>query len=202
MGFSMARADVVSPYTYNFEGLSTSSTDFAPAGWGHVVEGYDGYGDFYYVDYQLKESGGYGDNGAYLYIGSQTIGDGSWDQGTVADMLVTPPITGDASIYVKKNKSSGTITFYTCSYNASTKKYSKGSKYDVTVPELSETEWTKVDIPGVAADTRIGICGDDVSIDEFAAASAVIELRKELNVSLVKLLSGATPMPMPTAILR
>ena len=192
MGFSMARADVVSPYTYNFEGLSTSSTDFAPAGWGHVVEVYDGYGDFYYVDYQLKESGGYGDNGAYLYIGSQTIGDGEWDQGTVADMLVTPPITGDASIYVKKNKSSGTITFYTCSYNASTKKYSKGSKYDVTVPELSETEWTKVDIPGVAADTRIGICGDDVSIDEFAAASAVIELRKELNVSLVKLLSGAT----------
>ena len=192
MGFSMARADVVSPYTYNFEGLSTSSTDFAPAGWGHVVEGYDGYGDFYYVNYQLRESGGYGDNGAYLYIGSQTIGDGSWDQGTVADMLVTPPITGDASIYVKKNKSSGTITFYTCSYNASTKKYSKGSKYDVTVPELSETEWTKVDIPGVAADTRIGICGDDVSIDEFAAASAVIELRKELQVSLVKLLSGAT----------
>ena len=192
MGFSMARADVVSPYTYNFEGLSTSSTDFAPAGWGHVVDGYDGYGDFYYVDYQLKESGGYGDNGAYLYIGSQTIGDGSWDQGTVADMLVTPPITGDASIYVKKNKSSGTITFYTCSYNASTGKYTKGSKYDVTVPELSETEWTKVDIPGVAADTRIGICGDDVSIDEFAAASAVIELRKELKVSLVRLLSGAT----------
>ena len=193
MGFSMARADVVSPYTYNFEGLSTSSTDFAPAGWGHVVEGYDGYGDFYYVDYQLRESGGYGDNGAYLYIGSQTVGDGtSWDQGTVADMLVTPPITGDASIYVKKNKSSGTITFYTCSYNASTKKYVRGAKYDVTVPELSETEWTKVDIPEVAADTRIGICGDDVSIDEFAAASAVIELRKELNVSLVKLLSGAT----------
>ncbi len=193
MGFSMARADVVSPYTYNFEGLSTSATDFAPAGWGHVVEGYDGYGDFYYVDYQLRESGGYGDNGAYLYIGSQTLGDGtSWDQGTVADMLVTPPITGDASIYVKKNKSSGTITFYTCSYNASTKKYTKGSKYDVTVPELSETEWTKVDIPGVAADTRIGICGDDVSIDEFAAASAVIELRKELKVSLVRLLSGAT----------
>ena len=193
MGFSMARADVVSPYTYNFEGLSTSSTDFAPAGWGHVVEGYDGYGDFYYVDYQLRESGGYGDNGAYLYIGSQTVGDGtSWDQGTVADMLVTPPITGDASIYVKKNKSSGTITFYTCSYNASTGKYTKGSKYDVTVPELSETEWTKVDIPGVAADTRIGICGDDVSIDEFAAASAVIELRKELKVSLVRLLSGAT----------
>ena len=156
------------------------------------MEGYDGYGDFYYVDYRLKESGGYGDNGAYLYIGSQTIGDGSWDQGTVADMLVTPPITGDASIYVKKNKSSGTIRFYTCSYNASTKKYTKGSKYDVTVPELSETEWTKVDIPGVAADTRIGICGDDVSIDEFAAASAVIELRKKLNVSLVKLMSGAT----------
>ena len=193
MGFSMARADVVSPYTYNFEGLSTSSTDFAPAGWGHVVDGYDGYGDFYYVDYQLRESGGYGDNGAYLYIGSQTLGDGtSWDQGTVADMLVTPPITGDASIYVKKNKSSGTITFYTCSYNASTGKYTKGSRYDVTVPELSETEWTKVDIPEVAADTRIGICGDDVSIDEFAAASAVIELRKELKVSLVRLLSGAT----------
>ena len=192
MGFSMARADVVSPYTYNFEGLSTSSTDFAPAGWGHVVDGYDGYGDFYYVDYQLRESGGYGDNGAYLYIGSQTVGDGNLDQGTVADMLVTPPITGDASIYVKKNKPSGTITFYTCSYNASTGKYTKGSRYVVTVPELSETEWTKVDIPEVAADTRIGICGDDVSIDEFAAASAVIELRKELKVSLVRLLSGAT----------
>lgn len=69
MGFSMARADVVSPYTYNFEGLSTSSTDFAPAGWGHVVDGYDGYGDFYYVDYQLRESGGYGDTAPICTLG-------------------------------------------------------------------------------------------------------------------------------------
>lgn len=189
----VAEADVVSPYTYNFEGLTATANDFAPIGWGHVVDYYDNDDDIYYVKYTPQSSGGYGDNGACLSIGSQTLGGSyAWDYKTVSDMLVTPAITGDASIYVQLNKTGGNITFYTCSYNTTTRKFVKGSKYNVTVPELSMTAWTKVTLPDVPADTRLGICGNDVSIDEFTAASANIVLRRELTLSDVSLTSGTT----------
>ena len=187
LGFAGAKADVQSPYTYSFEGLSASTNDFAPSGWGHVVEAYYGDDDTYYVKYTPQTSGGYGDNGAYLSIGSQTIGSSaSWDQETVHDMLVTPAVTGEVSLYVKQNKASGTVSFYTCTYNATTAKYVKGDQYEVTLPTLSESEWTKVTIADVPADTRLGICGDNVDIDEFTAESANIVLRKSVEIISVK----------------
>lgn len=52
----VARAEVVSPYSFDFSGLDTSSHSFAPSGWGHIVESYDDYeyGNTDYVEYTQK----------------------------------------------------------------------------------------------------------------------------------------------------
>ena len=77
----------------------------------------------------------------------------------MTDMIVTPAITGDASIYVKQSAAEGSVSFYTCTV-ASDGTVTKGDKYEVTVPALSTDAWTKVELPNVAAGTRLGICGD------------------------------------------
>ena len=79
----------------------------------------------------------------------------------MTDMIVTPAITGDASIYVKQSAAEGSVSFYTCTV-ASNGTVTKGDKYEVTVPALSTDAWTKVELPNVAAGTRLGICGDEV----------------------------------------
>lgn len=40
LGFSVARADVVAPYTYDFSGLGSEKlvSSFAPPGWAHYVD--------------------------------------------------------------------------------------------------------------------------------------------------------------------
>ncbi len=40
LGFSVARADVVAPYTYDFSGLGSEKlvSSFAPQGWAHYVD--------------------------------------------------------------------------------------------------------------------------------------------------------------------
>ena len=42
LGFSVARADVVAPYTYDFSGLGSEKlvSSFAPPGWAHYVTGF------------------------------------------------------------------------------------------------------------------------------------------------------------------
>lgn len=40
LGFSVARADVVTPYAYDFSGLGSGKlvSSFAPPGWAHYVD--------------------------------------------------------------------------------------------------------------------------------------------------------------------
>ena len=44
LGFSVARADVVAPYTYDFSGLGSEKlvSSFAPPGWAHYVDRFQG----------------------------------------------------------------------------------------------------------------------------------------------------------------
>lgn len=107
LGFSVARADVVTPYAYDFSGLGSGKlvSSFAPPGWAHYVDRFqaDSWSTPSFVEYFAQETGGYGDDGACLKVGSQTLYD-SWSESsqTMTDMIVTPAITGDASIYVKQ----------------------------------------------------------------------------------------------------
>ena len=186
LGFSVARADVVTPYAYDFSGLGSGKlvSSFAPPGWAHYVDRFqaDSWSTPSFVEYFAQEAGGYGDDGACLKVGSQTLYD-SWSESsqTMTDMIVTPAITGDASIYVKQSAAEGSVSFYTCTV-ASNGTVTKGDKYEVTVPALSTDAWTKVELPNVAAGTRLGICGDQVLLDEFSAASADVVLKRGMSI--------------------
>lgn len=177
-------------YTCDFSGLVTTAHDFAPAFWSHIVDSYIDYeyGDEFYVEYTAVKTGGVND-GEYLKIGTQTLG--GWAGVTVKDMLVTPAVSGDVTLQVKKVSSGGTIKFYTCTKQTNGS-FKVGAEYKVTMPELSETEWTVVSLPAVPAGTYIGICGDNVGIDEFSATFAELEVKKELTIVSVNLTSGST----------
>lgn len=116
LGFSVARADVVAPYAYDFSGLGSSKlvSSFAPPGWAHYVDRFQAssWGTPLFVEYFAQETGGYGDDGACLKVGSQNLYD-SWSESsqTMTDMIVTPAITGDASIYVKQSAAEGSVSF-------------------------------------------------------------------------------------------
>lgn len=186
LGFSVARADVVTPYAYDFSGLGSGKlvSSFAPPGWAHYVDRFqaDSWSTPSFVEYFAQETGGYGDDGACLKVGSQTLYDSLGESSqTMTDMIVTPAITGDASIYVKQSAAEGSVSFYTCTV-ASDGTVTKGGKYEVTVPTLSTDAWTKVELPNVAAGTRLGICGDEVLLDEFSAASADVVLKREMTI--------------------
>lgn len=176
----------VADYVEGFDNLDTSNHEFAPKGWGHIVENYDDWysGETYYVEYSNPQSGGV-DDGAYLSIGSQQLGSG-WDTETVDDILVTPAVSGNVSLYVKLEKMGGSIKFYTCTKQGNS--FTKGAEYSVTLPELSETEWTQVTLP-VPEGTYLGIRGENVGIDNFTADNATIVLRRELTIENVTLVS-------------
>lgn len=173
-------------YVEGFDNLDTSNHEFAPKGWGHIVDNYsDWYGGDYYVEYSNPQTGGQ-DGGAYLSIGSQQLGSG-WDTETVDDILVTPAVSGNVSLYVKLEKMGGSIKFYTCTKQGNS--FTKGAEYSVTLPELSEEAWTQVSIPDVPAGTYLGIRGEDVGIDNFAAENATIVYKRELTIESAELVT-------------
>ena len=174
-------------YVEGFDNLDTSNHEFAPKGWGHIVDNYSDWygGEVYYVEYSNPQTGGQ-DGGAYLSIGSQQLGSG-WDTETVDDILVTPAVSGKVSLYVKLEKMGGSIKFYTCTKQGNS--FTKGAEYSVTLPDLSETEWTQVTLPSVPEGTYLGIRGENVGIDNFKADNATIVLRRELTIENVTLVS-------------
>ena len=179
-----ARADIVQNYTMDFnKSISTTAHDFkVGSGWGHIVDKYTSPDDWedYYVSYSYSSSDGRDGSGA-IKVGSQNVGS-YYDSGTVNDLLVTPAITGKASIWVKKSSSgSSSIKFYAVTLENG--KYKKGDQITVDVPELS-TDWVQINLPE-QNNQYIGIRAEKLYIDDFAADKADIELQKSLLVSKV-----------------
>ena len=187
LGIPAVAQESVTNYVEGFDNLDTSNHEFAPKGWGHIVDNYSDWygGEDYYVEYSNPETGGQ-DGGAYLSIGSQQLGSG-WDTETVDDILVTPAVSGNVSLYVKLEKMGGSIKFYTCTKQGNS--FTKDAEYSVTLPELSETEWTQVTLPLVPKGTYLGIRGENVGIDNFKADNATIVLRRELTIENVTMVS-------------
>lgn len=189
---AQARADIVPDYKMDFDkSISTSAHDFkVGSGWGHIVEKYTVYSEYYgsddyYVNYSYSSTDGRNGSGA-IKVGSQTIGDtSSWgdDIKAVNDLLVTPAITGKASIWVKKSSSwsSSTIKFYAVTLENG--KYKMGDQIEVDVPELS-TDWVQIHLPE-QNNQYIGIRAENLYIDDFVADKADIEFQKSLLVSKV-----------------
>ena len=188
LGIPLAAQEQVKDYVEEFEGLNVSNHGFAPKGWGHIVDYYSSYyDDDQYVEYSNPETGGAVDGGSYLSIGSQQLGSG-WSSETVKDMLVTPAVSGNVSLYVKKERTSGSIAFYTCTKSGNS--FTAGAAYEAEIPELSETEWVQVTLPAVPEGTYLGIRGEYVGIDKFSAENATIVLKRELKISKVTMVTG------------
>lgn len=185
---AQARADIVQDYKMDFnKSISTTAHDFkVGSGWGHIVDKYttQGWGGSdYYVSYSYSSTDGRDGSGA-IKVESQTIGD-DWEGDTKAvnDLLVTPAITGKASIWVKKpsSYSSSTIKFYAVTLENG--KYKMGDQIEVEIPELS-TDWVQINLPE-QNNQYIGIRAEKLYIDDFAADKADIEFQKSLLVSKV-----------------
>ena len=190
LGIPAVAQESVTNYVEGFDNLDTSNHEFAPKGWGHIVDNYSDWygGEVYYVEYSNPQTGGQ-DGGAYLSIGSQQLGSG-WDTETVDDILVTPAVSGNVSLYVKLEKMGGSIKFYTCTKQGNS--FTKGAEYSVTLPELSETAWTLVTLPSVPEGTYLGIRGENVGIDKFSADNATIVLKRELTIENAALVSPSS----------
>ena len=182
-----AGAKTVSPYSLDFDDpLETADHNFAPVGWGHIVDYYAAYGEVEYVKYKWEAATGIDDSGA-LYIGSQELEiydyDDEPENKTCKDMLVTPAITGTSSVWVKKGLGSSYIEFYTIVEENG--KLKAGKMINVTVPTLNAATYVQVNIPQQPDGSRIGILGNNVYIDNFSAASAEIDQKTEIKVSSV-----------------
>ena len=182
-----ARAEVVTNYSFDFSGLSTTAHDFAPSGWGHIVDSYvstDGY-ESYYVSYTQKTSGGV-DDSPCLYVGSQDVGSG-WDTQEVNDMLVTPQVSGTVTLAVKKQVTTGSVKFYACTSSGSS--FVKGDEITASYPdgvtELSTTDYTVLTIT-LTEPTYIGIRGNYVYVDNFTASQADVVQKREATLSSIK----------------
>ena len=186
-----ARADIVENYKMDFnKPISTTAHDFkVGSGWGHLVNKYTVYSDWYgstdyYVNYEFSSSDGRDGSGT-LKVGSQYIGDeDGYDMGNVNDLIVTPAITGKSSIYVKKSFSwstSSSIKFY--SVTLENGKYKMGDEIEVEVPTISD-DWVEVKLPE-QNNQYIGIRAQNLLLDDFAADKADIQLQKSLLITKV-----------------
>ena len=183
----VARAEVVSPYSFGFSGLDTSSHSFAPYGWGHIVESYydDSYYETEYVAYTQKEYFGV-DDGPCLLVGSQNLGSYYGGYQDVYDLLVSPLVSGKVTISVRQSQGSGNIEFYACSLSGTT--YTKGEKLTATYPDgvtsLNTSTHTVLTI-NLSEPTYVGIRGEYVYIDDFTAEQAEIIPKREAKLSSV-----------------
>ncbi len=186
LGLGWANAETVENYTVDFNtAISTSDHAFKVApGWKHIVGGEeDWWGDITYVTYTYQATAGVDGTGA-LGIGSQS--------GTSVDnydYLVTPAITGTATLQVQLTSSAtnagikiylineaddGTLTVGDVKVN-------EGNQYGTSL--FSQEAYGTVTVSGLNGQ-RIGIVGDRVNIDNFAVeGTAEIEYEKALTIT-------------------
>ena len=190
IGWLPLTAGTVSPYTENFDGLDTSKHDFAPLGWVHIVDSYSDWSDEYFVDYKNEQSGGQ-DGGAFLSADTQSLGsyEGFED---VNDLLVTPPVSGDVSMYLKLGSLSGNVKMFSCTESDGNLVVGEELAVD-GLDQLSTDSWNQITLPRRAAGTRIAIRLEKACIDLFTAESAEIVLKPSLQIDKVTLVSESEP---------
>lgn len=177
-----ANAEAVSPYKLNFNSkIATVNHDFACASsWEHAVDYYVDYsesvwGEAYYVKYSWGDEGGI-DNSGCLTVQTQT--DLDYGRGSVKDLLVTPVITGKASIYVRQQTLVGDIKFY--KVNLTDDGYTAGDEITgIDVSGLNTDDFVKIELPAQEGE-RIGIWGSQVTLDDFEAESAEVTTKRSL----------------------
>lgn len=185
LGFGWASAETVENYTVDFNtAISTTDHAFKVApGWKHIVGGEeDWWGDITYVTYTYQSTAGVDGTGA-LGIGSQS--------GTSVDnydYLVTPSITGSATLQVKLTGSSNStgIKIYLIDEAEDGTLTVGDVKVNETVQyqtSLNQDAYGTVTVSGLN-NQRIGIVGYNINIDDFVVnGTAEIEYEKALTIT-------------------
>lgn len=200
LGFGFAHAEIVSPYSVNFDGtIQTTDHAFKVAtGWDHIVESaYLGYSSMYvtYTQYPTRGVDGSGT----LYIASQTLedyGDDEWGTGyesqEVHDYLVTPAVSGNVSVKVKKYITGSYLQVYKCTKNANgtftvgdTLDISDGTTTAKSYRPDDEDNFVTVNLGNFSEPTYLAIRGNYIYLDDFSAASADIERVRSLKINNV-----------------
>lgn len=179
-----------SPYKVDFNSaIATDDHSFlVDVGWEHNVYSVDKdyYGGQRYVEYTYSSTDGKDGSGC-LQVGTQKLRDVYGDYSYVNDYLITPAISGSSSILVKKaakytSSGEGFLVVYKMK-KANGKYVVDGSPiYSSNDEQIESDDWTKIDLPEVNG-VRLGIYASYVSLDDFEAESAKIELKKEMSIT-------------------
>ncbi len=175
--FSLS-AEVLSPYVVQFDGNSVR-----PKGW------YQGGGAGYSAaKYELIEEGGH--PGSYISVNQYSNYYSSYyNNYNYNDILVTPQVEGEISIWVRKNGTEPTLTFYNIAdptnIPTSASAFERLGDTPLNVLEGKDIdEWTQITVSDVPAGTYVGIRGNNVDLDDFEATSADVVYRASLEVKV------------------
>ena len=185
--FTATAADgykTIAPYDVDFNtSFSTSGTWSVSKGWSFAKLGSSNVTFTYRSNYGVDGSG-------CLQCGSQSPTSTNYYN----SFVITPAVTGASSLMVKNTSSysSGSIAFYKMTKNEAGA-WVQGDEITATADkDLSATDWATYTFSAVEGEF-IGIRGNYVYIDNFAAESVAIELFKGLTVSNLKMVSSSTP---------
>ena len=186
-------------YTADFNtAITTSDHAFQVASnWRHIVGigNYDGNGP-YYMSYSYSYSDGI-DGSHTLVAYKQYAGDYEGGE-VVKDVLVTPVISGEVTMFVKVSGLASTsypsfVEFYNVDQN--------GTTLGEQIHRFTATEYVESEIEGWSTITinldspkRIGIRAQYVYMDNFSATSAELVKETKLTISNVTSPTGSTPV--------
>lgn len=178
-------AEVLTPYEEQFENT------IRPKGW--LRGGAYSYSQGTFTPHETGgHSGGYLSVNQYYNTYSTYYKNYSYN-----DLLVTPKVEGEVSMWVRKNGSEPTLTVYTIedvnNIPSSADKLTRLADTSSNIVEgMTIDDWTKVTLSGVPAGTNLGIRLNNLDIDEFTATSADVLYRPSLIVNVEKSSSNTT----------
>lgn len=164
--------------------------------WKHIAEAFDDDGDPRYMTYSYYNNQGVDETGTILAYRQYASENGNSSNGTVVhDMLVSPLVSGEVSIQVKGSISASSsnpsfIQFYKVNANGTeygdqitNVKYfdAEGNEVDA----INTTDWITAKI-NLTEETRIGVRGQYVYMDNFIAENATVMPEKKLKLVSVK----------------
>lgn len=181
-------------YTYLFNNeIDTNDHDFwVTSGWRHVVGSITSNGNSTYMWYSYSSYGGYNGTGSLTANAQEVYDYSTWTTKEINDLLVTPAVTGETSIYVKSSGSwygtSSFIQFYKMTKNADGT-FTQGDAIEVSANGTTTTDytslpsdWVKITIGNFSEPTYVGIRGSYAVMSWFSAGAADIELARALTI--------------------
>lgn len=168
-----ASAEIKSPYNEGFD-----NPGYRPKGWLHACSSSYAAGT-YTVNTTGGHTNGYISVNQYGNYWSSYYGNYSYN-----DYLITPAVSGEVSIWVKKNGTDPTLSFHKVADISGSVPSSGYPILDGTaqniVKDRSLDDWTKVTVTGVPDGTYIAVRAHNLSLDDFSASIADVKYRASI----------------------